>query len=183
MAIRESWHNVGRKIRALRKAHELTIKQLANGCGLSPNAISLLERGEVAPTVATLCKIASALGTSASSFFQEVCSNEVILTRAQEPYAQQPVARALGVLTCAVSPVPSNIDDESSLSSDCARELVLCLSGQIEYEADGQSYLLQPGDSLSFNGSVLHCWRSRSSDPAVAVMVIYPGAKQDLKGE
>jgi DNA-binding XRE family transcriptional regulator len=58
MPARESWRNVGHKIRYLRKADQLTIKQLAAGSGLSANAISLVERGEVAPTVETLCKVA-----------------------------------------------------------------------------------------------------------------------------
>jgi transcriptional regulator with XRE-family HTH domain len=82
MAERETWRNVGKRIRKLRKENNLTLRQLAAGCDLSPNAISLVERGEVAPTVLTLCKIAHALGVSAGSFFQEICSTEVILTRA-----------------------------------------------------------------------------------------------------
>lgn len=177
MSVRESWHNVGHKIRQLRKTHQLTIKQLANGCGLSPNAISLLERGEVAPTVATLCKIASALGVPASSLFQEVCPNEVILTRARDHLSHQPADRALTALRCAID---QPLADQEQVAS---AEFVLCLSGEIEYEADGQCYSLNPGDSLSYNGNVLHCWRNRGSGSAVAVMILYANSEKSPEGE
>lgn len=179
MQVRESWRNVGRKVRYLRKAHQLTIKQLAAGCGLSSNAISLVERGQVAPTVTTLCKIASALGVPASYFFQEVCPNEVVLTRARDYRAHQPVDQALGALACGVAPQNrlslANLDDlAEDAGASYSHEFVLCLSGQIEYEANGKRYRLEAGDSLSFNGNVLHRWKNLSSDTAVVAMVLHP---------
>ena len=175
MPTKESWQNIGQKIRQLRKTHQLTIKQLATGCSLSPNAISLLERGEVAPTVTTLCKIATALGVPASSFFREVCPNEVILTRARDHSAFRPADQALTALRCTIN--QNSTDQDQAV---CAAEFVLCLSGEIEYEADGQSYQLKPGDSLSFNGNVLHCWNNLGSGVALAIMILYPAA---LAGE
>lgn len=186
MPTNEPWHNIGRKIRHLRKAHQLTLKQLAQRCGLSPNAISLLERGEVAPTVATLCKIAAGLSTPVSSFFQEICPNEVILARSDH-LAQQPLNNAVHILSGTV--IPSDplrdgaIPAERSNSTGPTRELVLCLSGQIEYEAEGQCYPLNPGDTLSFNGQAPHCWRSRSTGPAVAVMVLCHTSNANFTGE
>jgi transcriptional regulator with XRE-family HTH domain len=182
MPARESWRNVGQKIRYLRKAHQLTIKQLAAGSGLSTNAISLVERGEVAPTVETLCKIASALGVSASSLLQEICPNEVILTRARDYFASQLVDRALGALACGIVPQKSSpalsvydlAEDGQDAIADYSHEFVLCLSGQIEYEADGKCYQLEPGDSLSFNGNILHCCRNPGSEAAVAVIILHP---------
>jgi len=179
MATEVSWRNVGRKIRHLRKEHELTIRQLATGCDLSPNAISLIERGEVAPTVATLCKIAYALGVSASSLFQEVCPNEIIFSPAgQESIAEQ----AIAALSCAVEPpgrphaqpAAEAAPEAPVAESVCTPECVLCLNGQIEYQVNGQSYRLRPGDSLSFNGHVLHCWRNPGPNTAIAVMVLQP---------
>ncbi|MEW5961389.1 MAG: XRE family transcriptional regulator [Chloroflexota bacterium] len=175
MPAQESWHNIGRKIRYLRKTHQLTIKQLAVGCGLSANAISLLERGEVAPTVATLCKIAAALGASPGSFFQEVCPNAVVYTRAEDHHPEQAADQAIRALTCSLGSAMNLADlaeDGTPTAGAYSPEYVLCLNGQIEYEANGHCYRLKPGDSLAFNGNVLHCWRNRGSGTAVAVMVI-----------
>jgi transcriptional regulator with XRE-family HTH domain len=89
MKERESWQNLGHRIRKLRKESQLTLKRLAAGCELSVNAISLIERGRVAPTVMTLCKIAHALGVSAGSLFQDIYPAEVILTRVTELQTDQ----------------------------------------------------------------------------------------------
>jgi transcriptional regulator with XRE-family HTH domain len=175
MPARESWRNVGRKIRYLRKSHQLTIKQLAVGCGLSPNAISLLERGQVAPTVATLCKIAAALGASPGSFFQDICPNEVVLTRAEDRHPEQAADQAIRALTCSLGSAlgPADLaEDEELAAGTYSPEYVLCLSGQVEYQANGHAYHLKPGDSLAFNGNVWHCWRNCGAGTAVAIMVL-----------
>ncbi len=187
MKNRQSWRNVGRKIRYLRKAHQLTLRQLALGCGLSPNAISLVERGNVAPTVETLCKIASALGVPASSFLEEICPNEVVLVRACDPRANLPFERALGIFTCAAPPPePSLLFDSKAHSEETiatyAHQLVLCLNGQIEYETSEKTYLLGPGDSLAFNGNAPHRWRNPGTKPATAVMLVAPGTVFNEEG-
>jgi transcriptional regulator with XRE-family HTH domain len=190
MTTEVSWRNVGRKIRHLRKEHELTIRQLATGCDLSPNAISLIERGEVAPTVATLCKIAYALGVSASSLFQAVCPNEVIFNPAgRDPDTEQ----ILSALSCGLEPSGRRRSEPARESAPeippgtpvCSPEFVLCLNGQLEYQVNGQTYRLEPGDSLSFNGNVLHCWRNPGSETAIAVIVLQPErpATSDEEGD
>lgn len=184
MSASEPWRNVGQRIRGLRKTHGLTINQLAHGCGLSPNAISLVERGEVAPTVITLCKIASALGVSASSFLQDVCPNEVILVRAEEQPVARP-ARELGRFLSFETSGPDGLAPGSACRAQpqaCTattlycQQMVMCLCGSIEYEdSEGQTYLLEPGDQLTCNGYSPHRWRSTSDQTAIAVLVM-PGA-------
>jgi transcriptional regulator with XRE-family HTH domain len=153
MAGTETWKNVGGKIRQLRKTNQLTIRQLANGCDLSPNAISLVERGEVAPSVATLCKIAHALGVPASSLFHEVCSPEVVLSKAGEACQQ-------ATWVC---------DTHGAV-----RQSILCLSGCITFELDDQSFCLEPGDQLTFNSEAFHRWSNSGPSTGMAV-VILPG--------
>jgi transcriptional regulator with XRE-family HTH domain len=94
--------------------------------GLSPNAISLVERGEVAPTVETLCKIASALGVSASSLLQGICPTQVIHTRTQDYHADQLPDRALGALACGIAsrtsaPAPK-VDDLADKDQDAVAD-------------------------------------------------------------
>jgi transcriptional regulator with XRE-family HTH domain len=173
----ESWHNVGQRIRHLRKTQGLTLKQLAVGCDLSTNAISLIERGKVAPTVATLCKIATALGTSASSFLQEICPSEVILLHARNGKEGQPAQILAG-----------NLFDQAIFKNTLAgycptdtakpggnRQYALCLCGQIEFEDNEcQSHLLTAGDRLLCNGNALQRWHNRTGETAIVILVI-PG--------
>ena len=175
----ESWHNVGQRIRHLRKKHGLTLKQLATGCDLSTNAISLIERGEVAPTVATLCKIASALGASASSFLQELCPSEVVLMRAEDE--GQPAQKLAGNLfdpSIFASP-PLGFCKTGSVKTGGNRQYALCLCGQIEFEDnDCQSHLLNAGDRLLCNGNALQRWHNPSGETAIVVLVVPGQARQ-----
>ena len=165
MTENESWQNVGRRIRFLRKENNLTIQQLSAGCGLSANAIGLVERGKVAPSILTLCKIAHALGVSASSLFHEICASEVILTRAQESHNERLPEIAREVF--------------SGKSADCElveqqTQMFLCLQGPIDCEVNEQSFRLNPGDSLTFTGNAEHRWNAPDKEVGIVVMVLTP---------
>jgi len=187
--IHESWHNIGRRIRYLRKTNHLTLKQLATGCDLSANAISLVERGEVAPSVATLCKIASALGVSASSLFQEVCTSEVVLRRAGRTDHESTIEQALETLTCSLAePSSARVSSSRKTSfvaqseqSQAARQSLLCLCGQVAFEADEQTYTLDPGDNLIFNGNALHRMQNCGGSTSVVIFVLPPENETETK--
>ncbi len=61
---------IGEKVRKKRKEQQLTLKQIARRTGLSVSLISQIERAESAASVASLYKIASALGTSLEKIFE-----------------------------------------------------------------------------------------------------------------
>jgi transcriptional regulator with XRE-family HTH domain len=185
MSLHETWRNVGNKIRYLRKSNGLTLKQLARGCGLSANTISLVERSEVTPNIETLCKIANALGVSPSSLFLEVCKPKVVLQRADEASSQTDIAgQALQIL--AAAPFQSGCMQITPKASKLAPEAlssrwhsILCLCGQVELELDGQNYCLNPGDSLAFNSDAFHRWRNSVEATGVAVLILPPTSIQE----
>lgn len=51
--------DVGAQVRALRQQCGLSLRTLAELCDLSPNTISLIERGESSPSVSTLHRLAT----------------------------------------------------------------------------------------------------------------------------
>ena len=61
---------IGAKVRKERKDQRLTLKQVARRTGLSVSLISQIERAESAASVASLYKIASALGTKLEKIFE-----------------------------------------------------------------------------------------------------------------
>ena len=63
---------VGRRIRERRHSRPLTLKQLANRTGLSVSLISQIELGKSAASMSTLHKLATALGTKITFFFETV---------------------------------------------------------------------------------------------------------------
>ena len=182
MTIHESWRNVGDKIRYLRKSNGLTLKQLARGCDLSANTISLVERSEVAPNIETLCKIANALGVSPSSLFLEICKPKVVLQRANEENLEtditeqtlQVFANAPTTTGCMQKTSPSEL-----ASPPTRRHSILCICGQVELELDGQTYCLNPGDSLAFSSDAFHRWRNSDNSTGIAVLVLPTTTFQD----
>lgn len=55
-------NKLGKKITALREAHHLSIKDLADRCSCDVDVIEQLEAGEVPPSLASLIKLTRALG-------------------------------------------------------------------------------------------------------------------------
>jgi transcriptional regulator with XRE-family HTH domain len=60
---------IPKRIQALRKRCGLSIRQLAKVAGVTPAIISCIERGKNSPSITTLQKILSALGTDLAAFF------------------------------------------------------------------------------------------------------------------
>ena len=52
-------------------------------------------------------------------------------------------------------------------------EFVLCLSGQLEYVIEGETYLMEAGDSLLFEAYLPHCWRNPSPDLTTALLLLH----------
>ncbi|MEW6686677.1 MAG: helix-turn-helix transcriptional regulator [Candidatus Edwardsbacteria bacterium] len=61
--------NLGKRVRALRKARKMTQEKLSELAEMNPKYIGEIERAETNPTYTTLAKIAYALGISLSELF------------------------------------------------------------------------------------------------------------------
>ena len=74
--------NVGERIRQLRLGLGMSVRTLATKTGFSPSLISQVENGQVTPSIASLERIAMALGVSLGKFFAEPDARAVGLVRA-----------------------------------------------------------------------------------------------------
>lgn len=173
---------VGRRLRAIRKERGLSLRALAALCELSPNTISLVERGVTSPSVSTLQQLAMALGVPIASFFSEpVERREILLTRGSDRIrsgSASVVLESLGYGLTEQACDPFVVTLRPGASSGCklmahtGHELVLCLQGELEYEIAGEVYTLHAGDSLLFHADLPHCWRNRKSLEAVFLLVM-----------
>ncbi len=85
--------SLGARLRGLRKERALSQRELADLAALSPNAISLIERDEISPSVATLQRLAVALGVKMSYFFESATVARILHFRPN----QRPVIRGAGL--------------------------------------------------------------------------------------
>jgi transcriptional regulator with XRE-family HTH domain len=65
----EDDRELGRRIRSLREEKGLSLRAVAEGAGVSESFLSQVERSVASPSVASLRRIAEALGESLASFF------------------------------------------------------------------------------------------------------------------
>ncbi len=174
--------SLGTKLRGLRKERDLSQRDLANQSGVSANAISLIERNEISPSVATLQRLATALSVRISYFFEgDDGQANVIHLKADE----QPSFTSRGVTIAGLGRRLREQEVEPfyiSLSPGAAsglqpvihsgHEIVCCLKGMVEYEIDNIVYLLEKGDFLLFEAELPHFWRNPTAEDAEILLVL-----------
>ena len=171
---------VGARIRALREEQALSLRALAERCGLSANAISLIERGENSPTVSSLHLLARALGVSITDFFESDREEAVVFVRPDarlRSASNGVVMESLGIglrnqqlepFLLTLDPGSGNLDQPVAHPGE---EFVYCLRGSLEYAVKDRVYKLEPGCALLFDAGLDHCFCNVSDQPAVVLMV------------
>lgn len=171
---------VGKRIKTLRTSRGLALRALANRCGMSANAISLIERGENSPTVSSLHRLAAALEVPITEFFQEEGAiSSVYIERGQGMWIQNEDAKleSLGYGLPNQQLEPFRMIVKSGRDACCGsithpgQEFVHCLSGELEYYVDEDRYHLKAGDSLLLDASCPHGWRSINQEPASILLI------------
>lgn len=163
--------NVGQRIRALREQRGLSLRALAEGCKLSINAISRIERNETSPTVSSLHQLAIALRVPITEFFQEEHSAATVFVRANQRMLIERngvTIESLGIglrhqrlEPFLITMQPGAIGFQVSISHP-GQEFVHCLEGQVEYSISDKIYWLEAGDSLLFESYQPHNFRNRA---------------------
>ena len=182
--------DVGRRIRALRQRRGLTQRALADACGLSANAVGLIERGETSPSVSTLHRLALALNVSLAELFSpaDAAQVAVLVKRDQrlrvrrEQVVMENLAR--GLVDPCMEPFLVTLQPGAGTDAEpvahLGEEFVFCLEGEVEYRVGGHTYRLEAGDSLMFQAHQPHCWRN--AGPALArLLLVFHAAEETQK--
>ena len=78
------------RIRTLRRLQKRTLKDVAQSCGFTVSLLSKIESGKTTPPLATLTKIAAALGVSLSDLLDSKNEKTSVLTPQRKIKAKQP---------------------------------------------------------------------------------------------
>lgn len=163
--------HLGSVMRDLRRQQMLTISDVAAQARISRGMLSKIENGQVSTSLDTLAKLAAALGISLGRLFAnyDVPGGGAQLVKAGE--GMQVVRRGTKrghtyhLLAYDKGPKKSfepflvTMDDASEVFPSFEHpgtEFIYVLEGRIEYRHGKQTYLLDPGDSLSFRGEIPH---------------------------
>lgn len=173
--------DVGAQVRALRQERGMSMRGLAEQCDLSPNTISLIERGTTSPSVSTLHRLAMALRVPITHLFKEQSEQApVIHSRSGErPFSgsNSLLLESLGsgleeqTLQPFLVTMKAGADSGPSIMAHEGHELVYCLQGQVEYRIEERIYCLTAGESLLFDALLPHCWRNMAQEPAIFLLI------------
>jgi transcriptional regulator with XRE-family HTH domain len=163
--------HLGQRVREYRQRNQLTIADVAQLAGLSPGMLSKIENGQATASLDSLVRIANALGVSMSALFKNYGApgGSARLVKAGEGMEVVRRGTAKGHTYHLLSydqgprkrfePFLISMDDASEVFPTFEHdgvEFIHMLAGRLEYRHGDATYLLEPGDSLTFEGSVPH---------------------------
>lgn len=162
----EAQRLMAERLRRLRKANGLTLKQLADAAGTSASFISQLERGLTGASTTTLMRIANCFGCSLSELFSNAHDpKNPVLRRAERPalpvvdgHRKMLVSqRPLTQFECYASVFEKGSSSGAEqYSHGDSHEMILVLSGRVQIELGPDSYEMEEGDSIEFTSSTPH---------------------------
>lgn len=178
---------VGRQIRDLRQARDITLAQLSKKTQLSVGYLSQVERNISTPSITDLYEISRALGVTISWFFPDANT----ASREEREYIVRAGRRrrldfATGITDFLLSP---NLNRQLELL--CSRfepgassgdepythkgeEAGVVLSGKIDLWLSDKYFLLEEGDSFAFPSTTPHRYRNAGETEAVVIWAITP---------
>ncbi|WP_193165388.1 cupin domain-containing protein [Microbulbifer hainanensis] len=175
---------VGVRLKAVRKMHGWSQRELAKRAGVTNASISLVEQGRVSPSVGSLKKILDSIPMSLAEFFAlELDDNPQVFFRADEmpdvgsgPIQYRLLAasngnRAMSILLETYRP---GQDTGHELLSHEGEEGGIVVSGQLEVTVGAEVALLGPGDGYYFTSRRPHRFRNPGDEDCVLVTANSP---------
>jgi transcriptional regulator with XRE-family HTH domain len=182
---------VGARVRALREAMALSLRDLADRSGVSAPMLSQVERGETSPTLVVAARIAAGLDLTLSQLLRLDEDRHVVILRRGEGRKRRRAGHRVEELT---PPLPGQRADVSLHRMDPgavtggpadppihepgSRETAVMIEGTATLVIDGERHELRAGDSVTFDADLAHHFENDSNDPAELLAVVAAGLRR-----
>jgi transcriptional regulator with XRE-family HTH domain len=181
----------GRRVKALREAMDLSLRDLAERSGVSAPMLSQVERGETSPTLSVAERIAAGLDLSLSQLLRLDEGGVVSVVRAGERRGGGADGHRYEILT---PPLPGQRAELSRhvlragaatggpgdppMHEPGARETALVESGAVVLEIDGERHELSRGDCVTFDADLPHHFENTGKEEAALLAVVSAGLRR-----
>ena len=177
---------IGKRLRELRAAHGLSLRQLAKVIDASPSLLSQIENGKVTPSVDTLYALGGALGTPVAAFFGDAIepTTPSIGTWVVRADARQRISLEHGVTWENLLPreeagvrfmeirYAAGAHSGDHLLRHPGRDLFVVLEGELTFRVGFGEHRLSVGDSISFADFEPHQLRNEGPVQARAIVCV-----------
>ncbi len=179
---------LGKKIRHLRKSQKLKLNDVAEKSGLSVSYISQLERDLVEPSLSSLKKIASALGTPVYLLIDDSEHDNILMKKAERPVMSFANTETKFEIVSTTSrnlsfepkmlmvqfTIPAGSEDSEDYITHSAEELIMLVEGKLGVTYGDVLYELNPGDTIYVQENIPHRIVNLSDVDAVGYYVVTP---------
>jgi transcriptional regulator with XRE-family HTH domain len=175
---------LGARIRAIRERAGRSLRAVAEAAGVSESFLSQVERGVASPSVASLRRVAEALGESVGALFQGPALGGRVVRVADRRRLVHPQrqwedvlltpasARRLQVILSTIEAGGGSGDEPYAHGSD--EECVIVLAGRLEFWVEDEQHFLEKGDALLFESRRMHRNRNPGPDKAEVLWILTP---------
>src|SRR5437588_3494970 len=176
--------DVVERLQALRRYRRCTLRVVAKRAGLSESFLSQVERGQSSASIASLRRIADALGVTMADLFEpDGLPGPRVLRRDERP------ALSFGVLGKKLLLTPRPLHHLEVFAGELevggstgaepyahgdSEELFVVLSGTVQLELGGQLFELEPRDSIDYRSSTPHRIANVGDERAEVMWIISP---------
>lgn len=179
---------LGDKIKTKRQQKNITLEQLAGKAGVSKGLISQIENNRTVPSLPVLFNIIHSLDENLKTFFEDMQDSLtnghiLIIRRGQEKlFSKEPVKgfSYKRILTRSITSqatdvvmleLKKNASRKQMIQTD-AFECKYILKGSVEYQVEKETFQLNEGDTLFFDGRAKHRLKN-IGDTEALILIIY----------
>jgi transcriptional regulator with XRE-family HTH domain len=183
---------IGPRVRALREAMDLSLRDLAERSGVSAPMLSQVERGETSPTLAVAARIASGLDLRLSQLLRLDEESSVSVVRAAErrrgggaaghdfeiltpPLPGQRAELSRHVLAAGAA---TGGEGDPPMHEPGSREVAVVERGTVTLRIDGAEHALAEGDTVTFDADLAHRFENPGPGEAVLLAVVSAGLRR-----
>ena len=182
---------VGPRVRALREAGGMSLRDLSERSGVSAPMLSQVERGETSPTLQVAARIANGLQLRLSQLLRLDETGSVSIVRPGERRTGGAAGHGYEILT---PPLPGQRAEVSRhtlapgaatggpgdppMHEPGARETAIVERGAVELVIDGAEHALGAGDCVTFDADLPHHFENRGEEAAVLLAILSAGLRR-----
>jgi XRE family transcriptional regulator, regulator of sulfur utilization len=185
--------HVGPRVRALREAMDLSLRDLAVRSGVSAPMLSQVERGETSPTLQVASRIAAGLELRLSQLLRLDEGGSVTVVRAVER-RRGGSPRSGHTFEILTAPLPGQRAELSRhalapgartggtgdppMHEAGSREIALVEEGTVVLDIDGERHELRAGDCVTFDADLPHHFENPGPEEAALLGVVAAGLRR-----
>lgn len=186
--IKKRTYHFGEKLREVREHKGFTLKVVAQRAGVSESLVSQIERNHVSPAIDTLLALAEVLDINLEYLFEEYRKERPvqIIRAGERPSVKddditfEGLAKPTGTdcpLEVYVMKIPAGLHTHRGSYGHFGREIGYVTKGQALLTYNNEQFILNEGDSVSFDARAPHEIKNVGRSDMESVWVVTPAQR------